>query len=167
METSAANPGMTILQYLALIHQVSYTQVCKTIGLTPQQFSDWVKKRRPVPAERMQAIAEYFKVDAGLLVDDHHYLRDLTPEKKLDVQIIFLTHKLETEGERADTEGYREKLARLEQDKKNQALLTRWAALLPEEEGQIHRLCEAVLNELERGNLQPFGHFLNEQEAKP
>ncbi|MGE7921143.1 hypothetical protein ACQKM9_19710 [Viridibacillus sp. NPDC093762] len=62
--------SITVLQYLALINQVSYVNVCRAAGITPQQFSDWVKKRRPVPKERLQSLAEYFKIEANLLIDE-------------------------------------------------------------------------------------------------
>ncbi|MGF7047915.1 hypothetical protein J2T13_002421 [Paenibacillus sp. DS2015] len=164
MGKSTELQSMTTLQYLALIHQVSYTNVCREVGLTPQQFNDWVKKRRPVPQERIQGIADYFKVDANRLIDDNHYLLDLTSETKVDLQIIFLNQLLEEEGENADTEAYSEKLAALQLEKKKQALITRFTTIMNQKDEQKHRISEAFLNHIEQGNLKILEQLLEEQE---
>jgi len=166
METTAGLQSMTILQYLALIHQVSYTNVCREVGLTPQQFNDWVKKRRPVPRERIEVLADYFKVDVNLLIDDNHYLHDLTAETKVDVQILFLNQLLEKEGENADTEAYREKLETLQLEKKKQDIITRFATIINQKDEQKDRICIAFLNHIEQGNFEMLEPLLKEQELK-
>ncbi|MNH93928.1 hypothetical protein D3C73_465380 [compost metagenome] len=163
METTSTVQPMTILQYLALIHQISYTHVCKEVGLTPQQFSDWVKKRRPVPKERLEVLADYFQVEANLLIDANQYLRDLTPETKVDVQILFLKKMLNDEGAGADIEAYREKLEKLQQEKKKQALLARLVTLINQEDEQMHRIVAAFLNHMEQGNFELLKPLLKER----
>ncbi|WP_336763089.1 helix-turn-helix domain-containing protein [Paenibacillus sp. USHLN196] len=123
-------PSMTVLQYLAHIHQLSYTQVCKEVGLTPQQFNDWVKKRRPIPKDRLQQLADYFHVEHEVLIDGQHYLRDLTPENTVDVQILFIQQKLEKEGEEEEQKAYEMKLLQLLREKHKQALIARFAAII-------------------------------------
>ncbi|MEK8129068.1 helix-turn-helix transcriptional regulator [Paenibacillus filicis] len=154
MKNHEVDPTLTILQYVALIHQVSYTNVCKAVGLTPQQFSDWVKKRRPVPRERLQLIADYFHIEADWLVDGNYYLRDLTPEAKADVQILFLQQQLDRDGQEADAEAYEEKLARLQQEKRNHALVARLTAIIQQEDERVYQVCDAFLSRLEQGNLE-------------
>ncbi|WP_458124614.1 helix-turn-helix domain-containing protein [Paenibacillus sp. Z3-2] len=123
-------PSMTVLQYLAHIHQLSYTQVCKEVGLTPQQFNDWVKKRRPIPKDRLQQLADYFHVEHEVLIDGQHYLRDLTPENTVNIQILFIEQKLEREGEEEKQEAYRLKLVQLMHEKHKQVLIARFAAII-------------------------------------
>lgn len=163
MERNATLQPLTILQYLALIHQVTYTNVCREVGLTPQQFSDWVKKRRPVPKERLQALAEFFKVDANLLIDENHYLRDLSPEAKIDVQILFLHQMLKNEGENTDTEGYREKLERLQRDKRKQTLISRFTKILDQDNRQVEKLCLAFVDHMEHGSSEILDQLLTEE----
>ncbi|UHA72503.1 helix-turn-helix domain-containing protein [Paenibacillus sp. 481] len=140
---------MTILQYLALIHEVSYTHVCKEIGLTPQQFSDWVKKRRPVPKERLQAIADYFNMEPNLLIDENSYLQDLTVDKKIDIQIMFLKQLVQQAEAGADIEAYQDKLIRLEGEKEQQSLIQRFAAVVKQGNAQTIQLCETFVEQLE------------------
>ncbi|TCZ80178.1 hypothetical protein E0485_04835 [Paenibacillus albiflavus] len=165
METTIGIQTMTILQYLALIHQVSYTSVCKVVGLSPQQFNDWVKKRRPVPLERLQVLADYFKVEANLLIDHNYYLRDLTPESKVDVQILYLTQKLNSGEESDETEAYQNKLAKLQVEKYKQALITRFTAILHMPNDDIPKLCEAFLHQIENGNENELCRLLQEKEG--
>jgi len=156
--------SLTIMQYLAMIHHVSYTQVCKDIGLSPQQFNDWVKKRRPVPVERLEALTNYFDVEPNLLIDPNYYLRDLTPETKVDVQILYLTQKLGRGEESEETEAYQDKLAKLQLEKKRQALITRFTAILHTPNGVIPKLCEAFLLQIEQGNENELRWLLQEKE---
>lgn len=155
--------SMTILQYLALIHQVSYTKVCQDLGMTPQQFSDWVKKRRPVPKERLHAVADYFQVKAELLVDDNHYLLDLTSDSKVDIQILFLQQLLEKADEDTELDGYREKLASLQKEKEELAQIARFAAIVKNGNERTRRVCEAFLDQLESSNEEWLEQFLNQK----
>ncbi|MBR2565264.1 MAG: helix-turn-helix transcriptional regulator [Paenibacillus sp.] len=141
-------PSMTVLQYLAHIHQLSYTQVCKEVGLTPQQFNDWVKKRRPIPKDRLQQLAAYFLVDQELLIDDQHYLSDLTSENSVDVQIFFMQQKLENGGIEEE-ETYQLKLAQLRQEKHKRALVARFAAIIQQGDEETLQRSEEWLNKAE------------------
>jgi transcriptional regulator with XRE-family HTH domain len=163
MDSYSAVQPLTILQYLALIHQVTYTNVCREVGLTPQQFSDWVKKRRPVPKERLQALSAFFKVNADLLIDEGHYLRNLTPEAKIDVQILFLKQILMKEEENTEEEGYRQKLQHLQWEKRKQALITRFSTLLDQENKQMEELCVAFLDHMENESSEVLNKLLKEK----
>jgi hypothetical protein len=158
---------LSVLQYLALIHEVSYSQVCKEIGMTPQQFTDWVKKRRPVPKERLHFIADYFKIeDHSLLIDENHYLRDLTAESKVDIQILFLNRLLRTANKEEDVEVYREKLASLEKEKRQNALINRFSAIVKENNERVLRISDVLLDHLEKGTLAPLETIFNPKEFK-
>ncbi|MFE3572983.1 XRE family transcriptional regulator [Lysinibacillus sp. NPDC059133] len=154
--------SITVLQYLALINQVSYVNVCRAAGITPQQFSDWVKKRRPVPKERLQFLAEYFKIEANLLIDEKNYLQELTQEKKIDIQILFLNQKLD-KGEH-EVEEYREKLVLLETEKEKYILISRFDTIVSQNNEQTRRICETFLELMENGNYVLLEKLLNPKE---
>lgn len=166
MDSTSAAHTITILQYLALIHQVAYTEVCKAVGLTPQQFSDWVKKRRPVPKERLLAVADYFRVEPELLIDEHHYLRDLTAEAKVDVQILYIHQKLDGEGGSEQHEAYVDKLKQLQHERSKQALITRFTSLLNREDARIFPLSEFLLTIMEQGHMERIEALLHEWEGR-
>ncbi|MEY8739247.1 hypothetical protein AB9M62_06450 [Bacillales bacterium AN1005] len=140
--------SMTVLQYLALVHQLSYTELCKTIGMTPQQFNDWVKKRRPVPQDRLQQVAQFFQIDSSVLVYETNYLRDLTPENKVQVQMIYIKQQLEQEGDATEQEALRQKLIQLQEEKRKQALITQFAAAVNQADEQLLQEYEQLVNKL-------------------
>ncbi|GBF75619.1 hypothetical protein PA598K_04038 [Paenibacillus sp. 598K] len=158
---------LSVLKYLALIYEVSYSQVCKEIGSTPQQFNDWVKKRRPVPKERLQVIAAYFQIeDNRLLVDENSYLRDLSEELKAELQILFLHRLLRNASKEEEVDGYLEKLARLEKEKREHALISRFSVVVQKNDERVLRLVDALLNQLENGDLEPLETILNTKEPE-
>ncbi|MGM1046798.1 hypothetical protein SAMN05661091_1438 [Paenibacillus uliginis N3/975] len=159
-------PSMTTLQYLALIHQVSYTNVCKDAGITPQQFSDWVKKRRPVPKERLQALGVYFNVEPTLLVDDNLYLKDLSIDMKIKIQIHFINELLENAEEETDMEAYREKLIQLQKEQEQQMIIDKFTAMVKEADTQTLRLCNAFLDQVKSRDLDALLTILNIKEAE-
>ncbi|MGE7935146.1 XRE family transcriptional regulator [Viridibacillus arvi] len=156
--------SITVLQYLALINQVSYVNVCRAAGVTPQQFSDWVKKRRPVPKERLQSLAEYFEIEANLLVDEKNYLQELTQEKKIDIQILFLNQKLDKGESEVEIEEYREKLVLLQTEKEKYILISRFDTIVSQNKGQISRICETFLDQMENGNYFLLEQLVNSKE---
>lgn len=164
MKLNTVEP-MTIIQYLALINEVSYVNVCKAVGITPQQFSDWTKKRRPVPKERLSSLAAYFEIDEKLLVDDKNYLKALTPEERVDIQILFLEKKLEV-VDASEKEVYNEKLATLYNEKFYYSLIGRFENIIRQSNEDTHRICELFLEHLEQGNLSLLEEMLNRKEEK-
>ncbi|KQY79948.1 hypothetical protein ASD24_18580 [Paenibacillus sp. Root52] len=140
--------SMTVLQYLALVHQLSYTELCKTIGMTPQQFNDWVKKRRPVPQDRLQQVAQFFQIDSSVLVYETNYLRDLTPENKVQVQMIYIKQQLEQEGDVTEQEALRQKLIQLQEEERKQALITQFTAAVNQADEQLLQEYEQLVNRL-------------------
>ncbi|TVX92436.1 helix-turn-helix domain-containing protein [Paenibacillus agilis] len=156
--------SITALQYVALIHEISYTKVCKEIGLTPQQFSDWVKKRRPIPRERLHSIARYFDIEPALLIDEQHYLQDLTADLKIDLQILFLNKLVQQAEEGSDIEAFEEKLIRLQHKKAQQGLINRFTAVIQQNDVQTTQLCEAFLDQIQSGNLSALQQAINPSE---
>ncbi|MCG7378194.1 hypothetical protein MH215_14415 [Paenibacillus sp. ACRSA] len=140
--------SMTVLQYLAIVHQLSYTELCKTIGMTPQQFNDWVKKRRPVPQDRLQQVAQFFQIDSSVLVYETNYLRDLTPENKVQVQMIYIKQQLEQEGDATEQEVLRQKLIQLQEEKRKQTLITQFAVAVNQADEQLLQEYEQLVNRL-------------------
>lgn len=133
----ALEPSMTVLQYFVLLHQRSYTEFCREVGLTPQQFNDWVKKRRPVPQDRLLRVAQHLRIEPGMLIDERQYLNDLTPENKVRMKIVFIRQMLEQGKEGEEAEAYAGKLEQLEKELRKQTLLTQFAALLEQSDEEM------------------------------
>lgn len=161
----------TVLEYLVMINRQSYSGIGRELNITPQQFSDWIKKRRPVPQERLKALAAYFGVPEAVLVDSQLFANTLTPAAKIDLQLLLLDQKiagLESEGADAqDIAPYQEKKRQLQQERLNQVRLTRMAALLERGEARAAEVIDLVLDELEAGHSVELHTKLQEGRRKP
>lgn len=151
---------ITTLQYLALIHEVSYTTLCKELGITPQQFSDWVKKRRPIPKERLEKLVHYFEIPESELVEESYYLHDLTEQKKIDIQITFLRNRLGQPCTIDEQEAFQAKLEQLCLEKENIAQLERFKTVYTEGNNHTRKLCRAFLTSLEQGHISQLEPIL-------
>jgi len=159
-------PSKTVLEYLVMINKQSYSGIGRDLGITPQQFSDWIKKRRPVPQERLQALAAYFGVDGTYLVDHNTYAKSLTPMAKIELHMLLLDQevsRLEAEGaDEADIEPYREKKIRLQCEQINQHRLGRVIAVIEKRDQRLNDILDRVLDALEMGQVDELSLKLKE-----
>lgn len=166
MKDQEGLPTKTVLEYLVMINHQSYSGIGRELNITPQQFSDWIKQRRPIPRERLKALTDYFGVHGTNLVDGQQYAKQLTPVAKSELQMLLLDQKiveLEMEGaEDEDIAPYREKKQQLQGDQKNQILLTRMAALLEMNDERVGTIMDIFFNKLSAGHLDELIQKLNE-----
>ena len=155
----------TMLEYLVMIHEQSYSQIGRKLHITPQQFSDWIKKRRPIPEERLKALSDYFGVSTEYLVDDNSYAGELTPINKLDIQMILVHRKME-ESPIEDADVYQTKLYELQKEKERQIRIARLVAMLQQDNDNVNWIIDKVLEQLESGNETALAHKLR-QEGTP
>jgi len=157
-------PSKTVLEYLVMLNKQSYSGIGRELNITPQQFSDWIKKRRPIPQERLQALAAYFAVDETYLVDHNTYAKPLTPMVKVELHMLLLDQevsRLEAEGaEEADIAPYREKKIRLQCEQIDQHRLGRVIAVIEKRDQQINAILDYVLDALEAGQVDELSRKL-------
>lgn len=160
----------TVLEYLVMINEQSYSGIGRQLHITPQQFSDWIKKRRPIPQERLEALAKYFGIDGAVFVDNNNFVEPLTPLKKVDIHILLLDQKvalLEKEGVmNEDIEPYKQKKLKLLKEREEQYRLTKVSAALQLNDKRINRILDYVMNELESGRVEELEMKLNIGEEK-
>jgi transcriptional regulator with XRE-family HTH domain len=150
----------TTLEYLVLIHEKSYSQIGRELNITPQQFSDWIKKRRPIPQERLKALSNYFEVEEIYLVDEKNYAKNINPVTKIDIQMLLLKKIIE-KGEE-DLEPYKEKLQKLQKERIKQIRIGRLAAILQQDNEQLEKIIDAILDQIESGNLEMLNQLIKE-----
>ncbi|OEH92068.1 helix-turn-helix domain-containing protein [Bacillus solimangrovi] len=141
----------TTLEYLVLINDKSYSQIGKELNITPQQFSDWIKKRRPIPKERLQLLCQYFDLDKEYLVDEKQFTRNLNPITKIDIQMLLAKKKIELEPE--NNELYTEKVKELEKERVKQVRIGRLASILHREDERINEMIDQFLDKIEADNI--------------
>ncbi|OPA76252.1 hypothetical protein BVG16_18835 [Paenibacillus selenitireducens] len=154
----------TVLEYMVMINEQSYSGIGRELNITPQQFSDWIKKRRPIPYERLQALADYFGIEGGLLIDHDHYAKLLTPLAKNELHILLVDQKvgaLEAEGAaEVDIEPYRLKKGKLQQERVDELRLARVADVLKQKDERIDAILDIVLDEIDAGRLDELDNKL-------
>ncbi|WP_010271962.1 hypothetical protein [Paenibacillus senegalensis] len=157
----------TVLEYLVMINEQSYSGIGRQLHITPQQFSDWIKKRRPIPQERLQALVDYFGVNQEVFVDSSNFVKPLTPLAKVNLHILLLEQKvaqLEEEGaDEEDIEPYREKKRKLHQERTAEQRLTRVAAALQHCDERIDWIFDTVLDEIDCGRVDELKMRLTEE----
>lgn len=149
----------TVLQYLILINEKSYVQIGRQLNITPQQFSDWIKKRRPIPKHRLQDLSDYFGVDEDYLVNDKRFAKDISNLDKINIQKIFINRKIENGDE--EVEYLKEKLKELEQEKERLIRITRLTAILNKEDEGINKIIDKVMELIESNNIEELERLLN------
>lgn len=153
MSKHERSESRTVLEYLVMINEQSYSGIGRQLHITPQQFSDWIKKRRPIPQERLQALVDYFGVKREVFVDSNSFVKPLTPIAKVELHVMLLEQKIaQLEAERADEEDiepYREKIRQLLQEKETEQRLTRITAALQRYDERIDWIFDTILHEIE------------------
>ncbi|MCM3129579.1 helix-turn-helix domain-containing protein [Paenibacillus provencensis] len=154
----------TVLEYLVMINEQSYSGIGRELNITPQQFSDWIKKRRPIPKERLQALANYFGVKETVLVDEQYYVNPLSSIAKIELHLLLVDQKvaeLEAQGrEDEDIEPYLTKKKELEREKKNQIRLNRMAAILEQDDERVGDIVDLIMDELDSGRINELTNKL-------
>jgi transcriptional regulator with XRE-family HTH domain len=138
----------TTLEYLVLVNKQSYSGIGRALNITPQQFSDWIKKRRPIPQERLKTLSDYFEIDESYLVDENNFTKNLDPINKIDIQML-LTKKRVNEGV-DETEPYLEQIQRLQKEKVKQIRIGRLASILHHDDKEIDQRIDLFLAEMEQ-----------------
>lgn len=150
----------TTLEYLVLVNEKSYSQIGRELNITPQQFSDWIKKRRPIPQERLKALSDYFGIDGSYLVDEKNFARNIDPVTKIDIQMLLLKNFI-AKGE-DDVEPYEEKIQKLQKERTKQIRIGRLAAILHQGNEQVDKIIDAILDQIESGNLERLNRLISE-----
>lgn len=143
----------TTLEYLVLVNDQSYSGIGRELNITPQQFSDWIKKRRPIPQERLKTLSEYFGVDESYLVDEKNFTKNLDPINKIDIQMLLTKKKINAGVE--EIEPYLEHIQKLQKEKAKQIRIGRLASIIQHDDEEIDKRIDLFLEEMEqliRGN---------------
>ena len=70
MDITANLNTKTVLEHLVFLSNKNTVAVCKELLITPQQFTDWAKLRRPIPAERLEHLSKYFLIPENMIADE-------------------------------------------------------------------------------------------------
>lgn len=145
----------TALEHLVFLSGQNIVEVCRTLVITPQQFSDWIKKRRPIPEERLKQLATYFGVPADMLADERRLARGLSRLTAIELEMLVVAWETRicTEPDAKAVLAHRS--AQLEEERQKQLRITRLAALLERNDPALMARIDRFLNELEHEEKKP------------
>ncbi|WP_214480587.1 XRE family transcriptional regulator [Bacillus sp. SM2101] len=146
----------TVLEYLVVRNEQSYTQIGKLLNITPQQFSDWIKLRRPIPNERLKSLCDYFAVPADVLVNEKKFAKPLDPITKIDVEMLEVNKATKEE----DSIILKEKLIELQKEKAKQVRILRLTTMLNADNDQLNAVIDTFLDQLENIEESDINLFL-------
>lgn len=138
----------TALGHLIYLSNKSVVTVSKDLKITPQQFTDWIKDRRPIPAERLIQLEKYFDIPANILVDNKRYVKKLSVLDSIELEILVAMNQLKNcnVDRQKELEYWVEQL---KQERQKQIRITRLAALLDKNDAQIMSRIDDFLNDME------------------
>ena len=139
----------TALEHLIFLSGRNIIEICRTFTITPQQFSDWIKKRRPIPAERLTQLANYFGVGEAMLADEARFAKGLSALTAVELELITVKNraKLSVSAEEQSELKYHEQ--RLLEQYQNQLRIARLSALLDGNNPAVMAKIDKFLNEME------------------
>lgn len=149
MNISSGLNTKTALEHLIFLSGKNTVTVSKELEITPQQFTDWIKLRRPVPQERLTQIEEYFDIPARLLVDDKRYVRRLSTLDRVTLELLVVTNQAQSSLAADEKEELEYRISQLETEQKKQLRIARLSAILENGDEALMKKIDSFLDELE------------------
>jgi|GEM_PF-3119054 hypothetical protein len=140
----------TALEHLIFLSGQNIVEVCRALNLTPQQFCDWIKKRRPIPAGRLNQLAAYFGVPTGMLADGSRFAQGLSALGAVEMEMLIVAWetKICTEPAERLELAYRTKV--LKEEHERQLRIAKLSALLEKNDPALVARIDGFLDELEQ-----------------
>lgn len=143
----------TVLEHLVFLYGRSIVQVCRELTITPQQFSDWIKMRRPIPEERLETLEGYFGIDAVHLADGDRYARRMSALSRVEIELLVMEKRMEESRSSEERERCACAVDELKKQKERQVRIARLSAGLDHDDPAISAVIDSVLDLLEQGDV--------------
>lgn len=153
----------TVLEHLVFLSNKNTVTVCRELQITPQQFTDWVKIRRPIPAERLDHLSKYFIIPMEMIADQNRFAKKLSVLNRLDLELLIASKKSKHCHDVDEKSYLLNKIEELEIEKKKQLRIARLAVILESGDESILQKVDELLNNLEKKNSTNLGGQTNEQ----
>jgi transcriptional regulator with XRE-family HTH domain len=152
MEMNTANglSAKTALEHLIFLSGKNIIEVCRALNITPQQFSDWIKKRRPVPAQRQKQLAAYFGISEELIADQNRFAKGLSALNAIELELIIVRNKAKLASSETEQSEMAYHEQRLKEEYQKQIRIARLSALLDKDVPATMAKIDAFLTELEK-----------------
>lgn len=150
MKTVQGLNSKNALEYLIYLNDKNIVTISRELKITPQQFNDWLKHRRPIPSARLSELTAYFSVPETILVDEHRYVKRMSALDMIELEMLMVANysRKPSSGENKSELKYRMKTLKVEREK--QLRIARLSALLEKNDSKVITLIDNFLDELER-----------------
>lgn len=139
----------TVLEHLIFLSEKNIITVCRELGITPQQFTDWIKLRRPIPEERLRHLESYFSVPSGIIADEKKFAKRLSKLDGISLEMLVVTNKLKFCASREYKQELEHKLNGLKVEHDMQLRIVRLSAILEKGDAAAMQKIDAFLDEME------------------
>jgi transcriptional regulator with XRE-family HTH domain len=95
---------MTCIEYILKKQNLTATHICDNGSIFRAQFTDWVKKRRPVPAKHIAVLEEALGIPERYFLDSKRYALELEEKEKAKIDLRFCDDEKEREVYRKNLE---------------------------------------------------------------
>lgn len=139
----------TALEHLIFLSGKNTVTVCRELGITPQQFTDWIKLRRPIPEERIKQIEKYFSVPACTIADGRRFAKRLSRLDGVGLELIVASKELKPGLPLEYKEELEYRISRLLSERDRQIRIARLSALLERGDDAVMKKIDAFLDAME------------------
>lgn len=150
MNTANELSAKTAIEHLIFLSGKNIIEVCRALSITPQQFSDWIKKRRPVPAQRLKQLAAYFGVSEEIIADENRFARGLSALNAIELELIIVKNKSRLAASETEKSELTYHEQQLKEKYQKQLRIARLSALLESDDPATMAKIDAFLTELEK-----------------
>lgn len=149
----------TAIEHLASLEKKTLVEVCRALDVTTQQFSDWIKHRRPIPQERLQQLERYFQIPSFMLADENRFAKLLSIPNGIELEIVFVKNQLKSGPPPEEKRVLKHWMKQLRREKQKQARVTRLSNLLDTNDPSVVVEVDAFLDRLDRMNGNKVGGY--------
>ncbi len=140
----------TALEHLIFLSGKNIIEVCRTLQITPQQFTDWTKKRRPIPQQRLDELTAYFGVEADTLADEKRFARNLSSLSAIELELFVVKNLAKISSTKDEEEELSFRSKQLKDEYEKQLRITRLSVLLERNDPVLMSKIDAFLDETEQ-----------------
>jgi len=149
MEIMEKLSSKTALEYLISLNNKNIVTVCRDLSITPQQFSDWIKHRRPIPSGRIAELADYFSVPLNTLAGDDRFAKRLSALDRVELEILVASNLFRETSSTEKRGELKYNLEKLKTEREKQLRIARLSAMIEKDDPEIMRRVDSFMDELE------------------
>ena len=138
----------TVLEHLVFHGKRNAIGICRELNISPQQLTDWIKGRRPIPADRLRVLAAYFSVPPEMIAGEGRHARELTQALQAELEMRSL-HALRARCAAGECEAIEEEMRELERKLALQKRAERFERILGRADETLLAAIDGMLDKLE------------------